>query len=366
MRNTNDAKDGACFVRWFVYVADVLFTFFSCSMKKIYAVLLLLLVIFPVYAQQDPNVSNLWDLLIRFCNDSEAAQEWWSKELKMSATPEKEEDICIYLVNWGPTEVEVELGFVDGTITNDAEQKKACQPESTISQFWQYVVPEQTVFIIPAKNTLETHAKVTFPEDTAGMIYGCATLKIIWATGSDGAIQVVSRRANFIDVSVKGVLRSSLQIVNQPLPVGRVVHNKDPRFYIISNPTTEELFGKVVVKNDGNVAQYVSLQPSTKRWWRATNYETISKKILPQQEGEFIIAITDKPRWNGPVQVSASITSNPVLEEWTDLEDNEIDMNTKQELLTTNTLFIPWVILFSILWLLFIWLIISGTRKKHK
>jgi hypothetical protein len=99
------------------------------------------------------------------------------------------------------------------------------------------------------------------------------------------------------------------------VPVGWVVHNKDPRFYIISNPTTKELFGKVVLKNDGNVAQYVSLQPTTKRRGKTTNYETISKKILPQQESDFLIPLVDKPRWNGSLEISASITSNPVLEE---------------------------------------------------
>lgn len=334
-------------------------------MKKIYFLLLLVFLVLPVYAQQDPNVSNLGDLLIRFCNDPEIAQEWWAKDLQMTAVPGTGADICIYLVNWWPTEVEVELWFVDWTITNDAEQKKACQPESTISQFWQYVVPAQTKFTIGPKTTMETHATVTFPQDTAGMVYGCATLKIAWNPEANGAVQVVSRRANFIDVSVKWVLRSSLQVVNQPMPVGWVVHNKDPRFYIISNPTTKELFGKVVLKNDGNVAQYVSLQPTTKRRGKTTSYETISKKILPQQESDFLIPLVDKPRWNGQLEISASITSNPVLEEWTEA-DNEINMDAKQELVATKALFMPWVILFTILWLLLLWLILTGTSKKKK
>jgi len=348
-----------------LYMLSVfIFNFIFSSMRKILFSLLLLLAIFPVYAQQDPNISNLGDLLIRFCNDPEVAKEWWSKDLQMSAVPWTETDICVYIVNWWPTEVEVQLGFVDGTITNDTEQKKACQPESTMSQFGQHVAASETWFTIPAKTTIETHAKVTFPQDTAGMVYWCATLKIIWDAQSDGAIQVVSRRANFIDVSVKWVLRSSLLIVNQKLPIGRVIHNKDPRFYIISKPDTNEYFGKILLRNDGNVAQYISLQPSTKRRWSTTNYETISKKILPQQENEFIIPLIDKPRWNGPLEITASITSNPVLEEWTDLDDTNIDMNAKQELLVTKALFIPWIILFSVLWILLLGLIVVWTRKK--
>jgi hypothetical protein len=41
-------------------------------------------------------------------------------------------------------------------------------------------------------------------------------------------------------------------------------------------------------------------------------------------------------------------------------------MEAKQELVTTKALFMPWVILFSILWLLLLGLILSGTSKKKK
>lgn len=322
---------------------------------------------FPIFAQQNDAISNLWDLLIRFCNDPEIAKEWWSKDLKMTATPWTGEDICIYLVNGGPTEVEVELGFVDGTVTNDAEQKKACQPESTISQFGQYVRHDQKKFTLQPKSTVETHAFVTFPQDTAGMVYGCATLKIVWWESNEGAIQVVSRRANFIDVSVTWVLRSSLKIVNQPAPVGWVVHNQDPRFYIISNPTTKEFFWKIVVKNDGNVAQYVSLQPTTSRWWKTISHETISKKVLPNQENEFLIPLTNMPWWKWALSVQADISSTPVLEEWaTWLDATKLDTTPQTEQLIAKAFFMPWTLAFIILWVLFVGLILSGMRTKKK
>gem|GEM_PF-6312411 len=59
-----------------LYMLSVfIFNFIFSSMRKILFSLLLLLAIFPVYAQQDPNISNLGDLLIRFCNDPEVAKE---------------------------------------------------------------------------------------------------------------------------------------------------------------------------------------------------------------------------------------------------------------------------------------------------
>lgn len=337
-------------------------------MKKILVLMLGIGIslLWSTYAQQDPNTSNLGDLLIRFCNDPDVAKEWWSKELKISATPWSGTDLCIYLVNGGPTDVEVQLWFVDGAITNDAEQKKACQPEASTTQFWQYVKSEWTGFTIPARSTIETHATLTFPEDTAGMVYWCATLKIAWNPETEWAFQVVSRRANFIDVSVKWLLRSSLKIVNQEIPAWWMVHNKDPRFYIISNPATKEFFWKIVLKNDWNVAQYVSLQPTAKRWGKTTNHETISKKILPQQQSEFLIPLTDKPRWEWSLHLSASITSNPVLEDNSDLDTGAINMEAKQELVITSALFIPWTLIFSCLGALLLALILSGTNKAKK
>jgi hypothetical protein len=321
---------------------------------------------FPLYAQQtSPEISNLWDLLIRFCNDAEVAKEWWSKDLQMSTMPEQEEEICIYLVNWWPTDVEVILWFVDGTITNDQDQKKACQPEAIVSQFGQYVKPDQTVFSIPANTTIETRAKLTFPQDTAGMVYGCATLQLTWWAQNDWSIQVVSRRANFIDVSVKWKVRPSLQIISQETPVWRMMHNKDPRFYIYSNIKTKELFGKVTVKNDGNVAQYVSMQPVTKRRWKSTRYETISKKILPQQENEFVIPLVDKPRREWWLTIDASITYAPVVDTWAELDIEWVDMNEQKIVLTANTLFMPWKIIFGVLWILLLLIIFSGRKKKH-
>jgi hypothetical protein len=337
-------------------------------MKKILFLFVLLLWtwFFPLFAQQsDPTVSNLGDLLIRFCNDPEVAKEWWSKDLQFSTVPEKEEEICLYLVNGWPTDVDVVLWFVDGTITNDADQKKACQPEAIINQFWQYVKPEKTLFSIPANTTIETRAKITFPQDTAWMVYGCATLQLSGGTTNDWSIQVVSRRANFIDISVQWKVRPSLQILSQETPIWRMLHNKDPRFYIFSNVKTKELFGKIIVKNDGNVAQYVSMQPTTKRRWKTTDFETISKKILPQQENEFLIPITDKPRWEWGLTIDASITYSPVVEEWIELDIEWVDMNEQKIVVSANTLFMPWKLIFWFLWILFIWLLFTGKKKKH-
>lgn len=311
------------------------------------------------YAQ---DTTNLGDLLIRFCNDPEIAKAGWSKDLKINTIPNQEEDICIYLVNGGKTPVKIELGFVDGTITNDAEQRKACEPEGSKQQFGQYVTIKEKIIEVPANTTIETHASLKFGDDASGMIYGCATAKIVDDTKKEGMFEVVSRRANFIDVSVKWQLRSSVEIVNQATPAWWILHNKDKRFFLLSNPSTKERFSKIVVKNDGNVAQYVSIQTTYTWLWKKTTEETISKKILPKQENEFILPITNQPLREWPLQAEAVVSYTPAVEEWVDTTG--LKDTAEQIVITTNALFIPWKLLFVVLWALLILLILPVLFKK--
>lgn len=310
--------------------------------------------------------TNLGDLLIRFCNDETQAEQWWTKDLFLETAPNQEEDICIFLVNGGNTDVTVKVNFVDGTITNDAEQKKACQPEWSKEQFGQYVTIEDTEFFLAANSTVETHAKLTMPQDAAGMVYGCMTLQIAgeWAE-SDEMIQVISRRANFIDVAVKGEVRPSLQIVNQSLPMGWILHNQDPRQYIISKPNTDELFQKIVVENDGNIAQYVSVQSVHKWIGKLQTEETVSKKILPQQTVDFLLPITSMPFWKWPGEFSTTVTYAPSVED-TFLPISDAQKKEQTVVLTTKAFFFPRTMVFVALWVLFFLLLLPVLKPKKK
>jgi len=52
--------------------------------------------------------------------------------------------------NDGPTDTTISLNFVDGTITADGDQKKACEPESSKSNFGQYVTGYSTTVDVPS------------------------------------------------------------------------------------------------------------------------------------------------------------------------------------------------------------------------
>ena len=53
--------------------------------------------------------------------------------------------------NEGPVGVKIGVNFVDGTLTADAEQKKACLPEGTKTQFGQYVTGYESELYLPPR-----------------------------------------------------------------------------------------------------------------------------------------------------------------------------------------------------------------------
>lgn len=98
--------------------------------------------------------------------------------------PEEELDLCLYVNNDGPTNTKISLNFVDGTITADADQKKACEPESSKTNFGQYITDYPTTVEIDAGETVKIGAKAKFPAGYAGTAYGCATFQIVDGSGA--------------------------------------------------------------------------------------------------------------------------------------------------------------------------------------
>jgi hypothetical protein len=61
----------------------------------------------------------------------------------------------MFINNGGPTDTTISLNFVDGTITADKDQKKACEPETTKTNFGQYVTDYPTTLQIGAGETVK-------------------------------------------------------------------------------------------------------------------------------------------------------------------------------------------------------------------
>ena len=145
-----------------------------------------------------PDIGNV---IVRFCNDGDVL-----KHTEFETVPGETVDVCLRLGNDSTEDVTVDVGFVDGTITNDASQYKACKTSDQKNNFGKFVEMEETVFTIPARTALEKRFTVTYPDGFAGMSYGCVVTKVVAEeekTGG-GMLAIEVRRGNFIDIFVDG------------------------------------------------------------------------------------------------------------------------------------------------------------------
>ncbi len=375
------------FLRGILYTAIMFLSIFIASSTRAQGV--------------DQSVTNLGDVVIRFCNDVEnrdTEAKKASKSLYMEAVTSIPEDICIYINNAWPTDITAKLNFVDGTVTADQSQKKACQPEGTKSKFWQYVEIEEDTYTVSAGKTLETHASITFPPGYAGMSYGCVTLQLEGQSESgspDSMFTILSRRANFIDVLVDGAIKLDMSTPDQTeSPFANLWSH--PGLLVYKAPDTWTYKTSLIVKNDWNIAQEVAVSPfvhgrfghELQGWWKeekvivGDNIETqniftwesaentwvqpMKKKILPGQQVSFEMDVQDAlPLWEWALELRALVQHTPVF----DFESEKItpDMREMKSIsLQSNLFIIPWRLLLAILALLFIlWLLLWKKTTKN-
>lgn len=278
--------------------------------------LFLLFIAWATFAQE--RKTNLGEVVVRFCNDANAA--WWTKTLEISTEPNKEEEICMYLDNSWPTPVIIGVNFVDGTLTADEDAKKACEPEGSNKNFWQYVKIESTGFIIQPKGTLQTKAIAKFPTGVAGRINGCVTYYIIddQATGADqGMFRILSRRANFIDVFVSWTIVFDVQYraANNP-SFPNIWRSENVGLYM--HPISKLYNLKSEITNSWNIPSLSTISWSVS-WWFGRVRDTILAKQVKIPAKQDSVYEYELPRWveyGGPVTVTLHAIDTPELPEW--------------------------------------------------
>lgn len=126
------------------------------------------------------------------------------KSIEYTVAPGWKQDICFKASNASAQDIEVTIGFVDGTVTNDQRKNKACMQQWENEKFWKYVSGYTETFTVPANNISYQHATLQLPKATKWLVNGCL---VYYTKGVEmwGQMNftVLMRKAKFIDIKPK-------------------------------------------------------------------------------------------------------------------------------------------------------------------
>jgi len=371
------------------------------SLHKLLICALAITAIFPIFSVHaqglDQSITNLWDVVIRFCNDDAQGEVGKMKSLFKEVDNDTDQDICIYINNEGPTDVDVQLNFVDGTVSADDSQNKACQPEGTKTQFGQFVDFVDERLTVKAGTTMETHANINFPDGYSGMSYGCVTMRFLNDEAEadkkeDQMFNIVSRRWYFIDMLVWGDVNLDFEVLDQTKDgFANIGNSQKLGIYTDDKWVTK---AKVTVENPGNIAQEVTVVPTLKAmfkdsvtgrnvlrqsivnnqivneylldWKDSSDAFEVKKKVLPNQSVTFEFELNDViPFWKWTFQLDAIIKNKPVFDYVIEGIDPEL-MEEKTQSFSASFMIIPWIPIGILIALILIFIILVTKKKTVK
>ena len=167
--------------------------------------------LFSFAVAQDSEIGNI---SVKFCNN-----EIQEKTLNLIADTETDYDICMDFSNSTNHPITIKYGFVDGVLTNDSLQNRACTND-TMTNFGQYVTQTERYVQIPARGTVKQTASVNFPAGMAGTVNGCLVYSIFTENSLSNNIEqsdesattfdIVVRKASFINALVGGEIERNI------------------------------------------------------------------------------------------------------------------------------------------------------------
>lgn len=307
--------------------------------------------------------TDIREVKLRFCD--EPTNTTGIKQLFIETKPNQQEEICIDISNDGNTPATLWMNFVDGALTADFDQKKACLPEWEKSGFGQYVTWFTETIEIPANSTVRTKAQLLYPDWYAGDSYGCVTLHVINQTQKtleqDGQVfQVFSRLWYFVDAFVDG--KFIIKVVATPQTLEKytdIWHNTLLPIY----QKEKKYFVRAGLYNTWNITVTGTINLGYTAW-RFFGQEDIYtwQTIVPKQrreiEKEIPWYITYLVWW--PIKTTVNMNYFPVFRGRT-TDPHQWEVFTLHE---NNTVFLTprWLIAL----LLIILLILLYIRKRRK
>jgi len=317
------------------------------------------LFLFGIILLSSTYAANIWDVALRFCNT-----ETLEKTISLTTSWQEEKEICMTLINWSYEDVNINISFVDGTITNDTDQKKACKNEWENENFWQYMSLESNIIKVPARWQAFFTGVLQLPEEAAWEIRGCVTYFIANDTNQKEMFTIMVRRANFIDVFAKGVVTVWLEFIDVESQTKSI--SKNPKIVSFFNKDEKKLYIQAMLNNKWTAEQWITIKWEIKNrfWYKKTFFE--EKRTLFAKQTSMINNVVEKlPFYKGPFTITYTVEHSANIIEGleTDIEERNWIITEKTDIIILNiwtyiSLFIVLTIINSIIFLVL--------KRKHK
>ncbi len=314
-----------------------------------------------VFAQSSlpTETTDIKEIKARYCNDPEKSDV---KSLFLDAKIDEKEVICIDFINTSNKTADIGINFVDGTVTNDESQNKACLPETEKTNFWQYVSNYPEHVTIKPNSAQRVFVDLLYTGGFAGTSYGCLTFHSLNnAMSNEGMFNVFSRVGSFIDVFVEGDF--TIALISNPIEsefYDNLTHNPNFSIYRMSDKRSD-FFKKDFwtykarwdITNTGNIAVTGHVNLTWNDWYILKGEKNTTDQIfVPKQTRSFETVLPWYTTWLlwGPTTVQGSVRYEAIyLWSYAETAPQETFVLTDM----TDHFFSPWFLLFALLYGLF-------------
>ncbi len=326
------------------------------TMKKLFS--LFLFSLFLSVATIVHAAGDIGNITVRFCEEDGSLFKSVSYEIES----EEEKEVCLKIFNDHQDNAHVAIDFVDGTVTNDESQYKACKLWHEKQNFWQFVTIDHPVVIIPGKWSVEKRFTLKYPDGFAGMSYGCVVTQIVNPDNIEGAgmFSIELRKGSFVDFYVKGEIKLDLHFSTPEKEFGKDIASH-AHSYVATNVANEGLASIVLLANSGNISQEATLYKTTYTWFGEKREENLGvRKIFPWDTARVITPVPLEFWEKGLITEVYHVDYTPVF----DYNSDHITEEMKQEkhhVFTTRYLVIPWEMIGMVM--AFVLFVVYAVRK---
>ncbi len=306
--------------------------------------------------------TDIREIRVRYCNDPEKKDE---KSLFIDAEAGKKSVICIDFINTAKKKAKIGINFVDGAVTDDSDQKKACLWEGEKSNFWQYVQNYPETLEIEPNSAKRVFVDLLFSGGYAGASYGCLTYHALDSKPTTQNMEgnmfnVFTRVGSFIDGFVSGDFK--IELMTTPI-ISEFYHNEtdNPNFIIYREWSRKEGFwkksfwtykAKINILNTGNVAVSGDISMKWSDYFILSKTTILEDQVfLPKQTRSFEVKL---PRYVvrilwGNTKVSAEVEYQPIYL-WEYAKTATMETFVLSD--STSTRFFPWILILAVFCLL--------------